>query len=351
MKQNFLTLDGMRGVAAIFVLISHTGTFWNGLIFNHTHLAVDTFFILSGFVIAHAYENKLTSGQITFKDFFIIRLIRLYPMFFIATLFATVVIVWNYGTSEHQNADYLSSLVRSIGLTFLLLPSMLIDSNKLFPLNGAYWSIFYELVVNFFYAAIIRVLTNKVLIYLIAFLSILIMSVLLLNGTLGAGFTWRYTSIITGLTRSGFGIFFGIYLYRVGKRFFPNLVLPSWVVIGLSTAVLMIPDLGKFNGVVDFLAVFIIFPLCIVLGARNNSSLLFNSIYKLLGQVSYPIYLLHIPIAALIYLFGLGQLMERNAPISGILFVILIIILSIFLERFFDLPLRKYFRDRFLKQT
>ena len=349
MKQNFVILDGIRGIAAIFVLILHTDNYWGGLSFFHSHLAVDAFFILSGYVIAHAYENKLANGQISLKDFMVIRLIRLYPMFFISVFVTASLAIWRYTISDHQDSGYLNSLITSIGLTFLLLPSVLSNNISLFPLNGTYWSIFYELVINLFYAAIRPILSNKLLVGGIGLLAILLCMVASLNGSLGAGFTWRYTSIITGLTRSGFGILLGIYLYRVGKSFKPNITVPTWLIISLPAIVLMMPDFGVLNSIFELFAVFIIFPFSIVFGARCYCNQMTSSVFKVLGQASYPIYLLHIPIASLIYSFGFGSYVERFAPVSGILFVILMILLSLIVEKFYDLPLRKYLTKRLLK--
>ena len=349
MKQNFSTLDGMRGIAAIFVLISHTGLYWNGLIFKHTHLAVDMFFVLSGFVIGYAYEHKLTSGALTYKEFIVIRLIRLYPMYFISVFFATTVAVLGYVSSEHQNAGYLKDLIISTSLTFLFLPSFIANSINLFPLNGAYWSIFYELVVNFSYAILKPILNKKVLITILLIFAGLLCLIVYLNGTLGAGFTWRYTSIATAITRSGFGIFLGVHLNRIGKNYWPNFVPSAWLILSLMSLVLMLPNLGALDGVVDLFAVFIIFPFCVVFGARCKPSQVTNSIFKVLGQSSYPLYLLHVPISVLLYSL-LGQTINQHAPLSGIFLVLGLILFTILLERLYDLPVRKYLGNRYLKR-
>jgi peptidoglycan/LPS O-acetylase OafA/YrhL len=82
-KKHYEILDGLRGIAAIMVVMLHILEIFSGgdhtkLMINHGYLAVDFFFLLSGFVIAHAYDdrwNKMTIGQ-----FFKRRLIRLHPL-------------------------------------------------------------------------------------------------------------------------------------------------------------------------------------------------------------------------------------------------------------------------------
>jgi peptidoglycan/LPS O-acetylase OafA/YrhL len=82
-KPHYEILDGLRGVAAIMVIIFHlfeTHSLGNHLIqiINHGYLAVDFFFMLSGFVIGYAYDDRW--DKMTLGTFFKRRIIRLHPM-------------------------------------------------------------------------------------------------------------------------------------------------------------------------------------------------------------------------------------------------------------------------------
>ena len=82
-KPHYEILDGLRGVAAAMVvafhlLEAHSGGNHLNQIINHGYLAVDFFFMLSGFVIGYAYDDRW--GRMTYRDFFKRRLIRLHPM-------------------------------------------------------------------------------------------------------------------------------------------------------------------------------------------------------------------------------------------------------------------------------
>ena len=81
-KPPYNLLDGLRGVAALMVVWFHVceafATSHVDQRINHGYLAVDFFFVLSGFVIGYAYDDRW--GRMTYRDFFKRRLIRLHPM-------------------------------------------------------------------------------------------------------------------------------------------------------------------------------------------------------------------------------------------------------------------------------
>lgn len=87
-KQHFEILDGLRGIAAVAVVIFHFMEFavpdYSKSFIAHAYLAVDFFFCLSGFVIAYAYDNKVQKlGALQFLK---LRLIRLHPLVIIGSV-------------------------------------------------------------------------------------------------------------------------------------------------------------------------------------------------------------------------------------------------------------------------
>jgi peptidoglycan/LPS O-acetylase OafA/YrhL len=152
-KRTFVTLDGLRGVAAFAVLVRHTLTY--NLLFE-SYLAVDFFFVLSGFVLEHAYGKRLR-GEMSPAAFMKVRLIRLYPLYALALALSTVPTLTQY---LHGNPpapgvaiDYAAAIL------FLPTPA----SPSLFPLVGPSWSLFFELVANGAFAIFWRRLGNRVL--------------------------------------------------------------------------------------------------------------------------------------------------------------------------------------------
>ena len=87
-KPRYEILDGLRGIAALMVVIFHLfETYSKGAAFqivNHGYLAVDFFFVLSGFVVGYAYDDRW--DKMTTWGFFKRRLTRLHPMLVMGTL-------------------------------------------------------------------------------------------------------------------------------------------------------------------------------------------------------------------------------------------------------------------------
>ena len=348
MKKTFSVLDGMRGIAAIYVLIIHTGSFWESLNFPHSYLAVDLFFLLSGFVIAHAYENKLDNGQLSIKNFILIRLIRLYPMYFLSVIFAATMFIFQYLSGQYGVALNGYHVVKLIAFSLLFLPTYLPNVIYLFPLNIPYWSIFYELIINVVYVFTRKKLTNIVLLTLVLLLSSLLALMVYFRGDISAGLTCRLTSIASALVRSSFGIFLGIYLFRVNEQLLINFNTSSWVIVLLTALTLMTPNLGAVNGLFDLFTVTVIFPLLILVGVSSKHGTDSELIFKKLGVVSYPIYLLHIPVSSIIYLYA-GSMVKAYAPFSGVGLVIAMIILSLCAEKYLDAPVRRFLKLRYVK--
>ena len=135
-------LDGMRGVAAFAVMMMH---FTNNLptpLFKTAYLAVDLFFILSGFVIAHSYNEALLSGSMKFLEFFKRRLIRLYPMFFIGLVIGAASLHWakQWGETHYS----LQNIVFASLCNIFFIPYFNnIDGGHIFPLDDPAWSLFF----------------------------------------------------------------------------------------------------------------------------------------------------------------------------------------------------------------
>ena len=158
-KPHYALLDGLRGVAALLVVWYHIFegyAFAGGIIVevvNHGYLAVDFFFILSGFVISYAYDDRI-GKKFTFNGLLKRRLIRLHPMVIMGALIGTVAyciqgrMQWN-GTQVPFHI-IIGSLL--LGLFFIpILPKSIYDvrgNGEMFPLNGPCWSLFFEYIAN-----------------------------------------------------------------------------------------------------------------------------------------------------------------------------------------------------------
>src|SRR5579863_2770853 len=80
-KRRFLGLDGLRGICAITVMLGHCELLFRpGVVVCHSYLAVDMFFMLSGFVISASYDRRFEEGLST-RAFLAARLKRLTPVY------------------------------------------------------------------------------------------------------------------------------------------------------------------------------------------------------------------------------------------------------------------------------
>lgn len=337
-RPKFYALDALRGLAALFVLGRHSLDYWPGTLFR-SYLAVDVFFLLSGFVIAHSYEGKLESGRMSAGEFLRVRLIRLYPLYALTLLFALFL------NGPHQPAELLIAALKGA----LMLPSL--GESATFPLNSVYWSLFFELLVNALYVAFRPALVGYRLTCLVGLLGVLLIYLERSTGGLDIGMYGTPFHFLSGLVRASFGIFFGVLLYRRRYAIWPSLSVragPYLASLGVCI-VLCIPDIGRFTWAVDALAVLVLFPLCMMAASAFPPSS-GQGLMEYLGRASYPLYLLH----PLLAKFGVTMLsaavLTKLAPLSGVLFTLLAVALSESLDRYVDAPMRARISEFFLRR-
>ena len=168
-KQHFEILDGLRGVAALAIVVFHFME-WvfpdaSKNFIGHGFLAVDFFFCLSGFVIGYAYDDRL--GKMGIGEFFKSRLIRLHPLVILGSVLGLIALLVDpFG--DH-------AALHSAGSIFLLFltsvfvvpyPVMQERSYNLFSLNAPAWSLFWEYVANIIYAFVLVRLGRRALLIL-----------------------------------------------------------------------------------------------------------------------------------------------------------------------------------------
>ena len=116
-------------------------------------LVVDLFFVLSGFVIALSYEAKF-ANDMTLGQFFIIRFIRLYPIYIFRTMLATF-LLFSSLVPHGQMADLNARAMHAIPFAVAMLPNLDVSKSyaELYPLNPPAWSLLFEILANLAYAA------------------------------------------------------------------------------------------------------------------------------------------------------------------------------------------------------
>lgn len=339
----FSALDGMRGVAALLVLSHHTEIYWGAkLSTNHSYLAVDLFFILSGFVISHAYAQKLRDGRLSGARFMAIRWIRLWPLL---VLGAVIGAAWNVA----NHAFGIGTVLPALALMAFFLPFRLPGSDGLFRLNDPSWSLFFEMVVNALYALVQPWLSDGRLKALVLCSGLGVVVVAFYCGSLDVGYTWSGRSLGGGLVRAVYGIFLGAWLHRChvarpadGKGL--DRIGP-WPLMVALTILLTVPGDDQFDVVFDLISVLLVLPLCVYLGARVRVDERSARMFSFLGLLSYPLYVLHRPLSEM--LAGpLGTPLVAYAPLGGTMLVVVLVGVALLLDRFYDQPLRRFLSQR-----
>jgi peptidoglycan/LPS O-acetylase OafA/YrhL len=295
-KQHFVVLDGLRGIAAIGVTIYH-GTFVFGgkTLLAEAYLAVDFFFLLSGVVVARAYEDRLIAGGPL--DYLIKRAIRLYPMIAIGALLGALFYV------TFPNARGNVSLWTVAGLYVLatvclpvLKDNVFPPSHGITPLNVPSWSLFFELFVNAVYGVTAKFLNSRRLLALI-FVSFCIDCIGIYHFR-GANFGFHIPEFWWGFPRVTFPFFTGVLIHRImtNNRLAGRSLPPSVLALALLlTFAITIPKHAILNAVEDLIDIALVYPAIIVLAMRSNPRRRESAVLIWVGALSYPIYIIHHP--------------------------------------------------------
>lgn len=360
-KNHYEILDGLRGVAAVIVVVFHLlETFSGGdnlkQIVNHGYLAVDFFFVLSGFVIGYAYDDRW--GKLTLKDFFKRRFIRLHPMIIIGMLIGAATFYFqdsSFFPGISQVPIWKMLLITLIGLTLIpVTPSYDIRGwAEMHPLNGPAWSLFFEYIANILYALFIRKFTNKQLALFVFIAGCFLIHLSLNHGDVIGGWTISPSQLHIGFTRLMYPFFAGLLLSRVCK---PGRVEHAfWWCSLLLIIVLSFPRIGGaeymwMNGLYVSVSIIFVFPLIVYIGASGKvKGRRSSEINRFLGDISYPLYIIHYPF---VYMFMAWVdkskvTLVESFPV-GFLVLLLVIGLSYGCVKLYDLPVRRWLTNRFM---
>ena len=368
-KPHFALLDGLRGVAALAVLWYHvnegfafaaaTNGAGDGIIrtFNHGYLAVDFFFLLSGFVIAYAYDDRWDKG-LTVGTFFKRRLIRLHPMLIAGAIIGAITFLIQGGVTWCGESVSTGRLILSFALTLLFIPAFpgagyeVRGNGEMFPLNGPYWSLFFEYIGNILYALLLRRLSTKALAVLVTLLGLTFLWFATANvstyGSIGVGWTLDTVNFLGGSLRMIVPFTLGMLLSRTFK---PRPVRGAfWLCTVLLIALFAVPYIEAMqplcmNGVYEMTCIMLIFPAIVLLAASSSSvSDATKRTATLLGNLSYPLYTVHYPFMYLFYagLIANEQYNFTSAPWQSLAVMAGSILVAYILMKWYDAPIRKW---------
>ena len=349
-QQHFLMLDGLRGVAAISVAIYHACIIFHGTqLLPKAFLAVDFFFLLSGIVVAHAYERRLKQGRI--REYFERRIVRLYPMILVGALLGMSVVSSSPG-ARGLSVGTLAYLGLSAVLCLPILKANVYPgSHSIAPVNGPSWSLFFEIFVNAVYGLVAKRLTNTILVtvLLAAFIAEAI-GILRFNGL---NFGDYVETFEWGLVRVIFPFFMGVLINRTfAARKFP-MSATAPLILAIALVATFLPTSRNWDAVGELVAVAVIYPGVIVLAMRVVVSSRQGRVLAWLGAVSYPVYAIHVPL--FMWLSRLQRATASRVQVSPHWWIVLSVPIAIVcawaILSIYDLPVREMLTSRMKRHS
>lgn len=323
----------MRGLAALAVVVRHTPAFFGGAIGPESFLAVDLFFAISGFVLAHAYHDRLDLGGFGVR-FMLARVIRLYPLY-------AVGLALGLSAALMAGRAPMGDLALTAGvMAFMILaPSTGLSGAPTPAINDPCWSLFFELVANVVMAAFWRFLSNRVLVAVCGISAAGLIATAAQGHTLDTGGSWETAGI--GLARVGFSFFAGLLIYRK-RDGFKHGVSP-WLVLAVMAGALLYAPPPALRAIYELAWVLVGFPVLVGLAVQSEPGFGART-FKMLGVASYAVYVLHFPLRRF-YRSGVIDLTHRDVPSMtpwmGIAFLAIVLVVALLLDRFYDRPVRK----------
>ena len=370
-KPHYELLDGLRGVAALLVVIYHifeglafaqsTDGVGSGLIttLNHGHIAVDFFFILSGFVISYAYDDRW--GKMSTGCFFKRRLIRLHPMLIMGAVIGAIAF-FAVGCERWDGSIAPTSWVMiALLLTMCMIPAVpgvpyeVRGNGEMFPLNGPGWSLFFEYIGNVCYALFMRRMSTKVLAIFTLLLGIahgwFFVGDISQYDMIGVGWTIDTVNFWGGFIRMLFPFSVGMLLARTFK---PRKVKGAFWICSLVLVVLFaVPYIPSANGIslnslYEFVCIACIFPALVWLGACGSASGVTSKANRFLGDLSYPLYIVHYPIMYVFYAWLIKNDIYTLGDCWSVALLVIVssIALAYICLKFYDEPVRRWLSRR-----
>lgn len=373
-KPHYELLDGLRGVAAILVLFYHifegfsfaevTNGAGDGIIrtLNHGHIAVDFFFILSGFVISYAYDdrwNKMNTWQ-----FFKRRLIRLHPMLIMGAIIGCLAFA-SVGFERWDGSTAPTGWVMTaLLLTMFMIPAVpglpyeVRGNGEMFPLNGPGWSLFFEYIGNILYALFMRRMSTRILTIFTILLGIAHAWFFIGNVSgydmIGVGWTIDEVNFWGGLVRMLFPFSMGMLIARTFK---PRKVKGAFWICSVTLVVLFsVPYIASsgaisLNSLYEFICIAFIFPMLVWLGACGTASGTTGKMNRVLGELSYPLYIVHYPIMYIFYAWLIKNNIYTLDNCLGVAALVIVssIALAFLCLKLYDEPVRRWLTRKLMK--
>lgn len=354
-NQHFRSLDTLRGIAALAICLYHAhAIFGLDVLIPHAYLAVDLFFILSGFILVQRYAPEIASNskKISLSDFAIIRLARLYPLYLLVSIIGALYFAaWLFvnGQLFANIKNYILAIINSIiAIPYLAKPFD--EVGAIFPFATQAWSIFWEIIVSLAFYFHIRYKNNYAfLISIIGFCILIIQT--FANNTIDGG--WQAQNFFIGGLRAFTGFFMGVFTAEIyaqiqnyNRKTKHNVFeFFTFVFLALTMAYCIFSKKSHFT--TEACLIFVGFPTIVIGAAGSQAPILNNKIGDFFGKISFSIYLLHgIMAAVFITILKKTSIIEPGL-LTGMMWLSVVIICSFISFKIYETPSRKFFKSLF----
>ncbi|WP_225031744.1 acyltransferase family protein [Paraburkholderia sp. XV] len=364
-------LDGLRGVAAVAVMMSH----FTQEAFKNAYVAVDLFFMLSGFVIAHSYGTRLLGGM-TAIEYIKRRVIRLYPMLFISLLIGLPVLIGAsvLGLSTYPMPSIVSATIHNLFFTPYIghlgnanmatagaVAAADFTIGEIFPANPPAWSLFFEMVASIAFVIIVR-LSRSTMFKIIAISGVMFLITGALTSFESHGHSivdfsqgWSGSRMDGGFYRVSFGFVVGVLLYNLKSSGVDLRIMEALKQVLRNSYGLYIVALAMFlfpmslRGVYPAFVIFCVAPCLVMVGANLSCASTFEAkTAQFLGWLSYPVYLLHFPIGRAVFML-IGKPNEP-ATVPIVVACAVTLVSAIVLTRYVEEPIRAFLTKRLVRR-
>lgn len=369
-KPRYELLDGLRGVAAFAVIWYH---FFEAFAttpvdqrMNHGYLAVDFFFVLSGFVIGYAYDGRWRNNGMNAGQFMLRRVIRLHPLVIFSLVLGAIAYMIQGSVRWDGTPMPISMLLLAMLLGLFLIPvpagtnADVRGNGEMFPLNGPSWSLFFEYIGSILYAVWLHKLSRKALTAVTVLSGIGLTMILLCNSSgfyhLGVGWSMAEWGFLGGFLRLSFSFSIGLLMSRNFKKF--RIRGAFWICSALILAILSCPYISTndnpsiLNAVYDCICTLIAFPAIVYIGACGTTTdKISTKLCDFSGKLSYPIYIIHYPVMYLFYawIWNNGLNFDSVWPVCTGIFLGLILF-AWAVMKWYDEPVRNWLTHLFSRR-